>query len=56
VKRSVEKSKPINTDELELFLAEEFENIDINVVKNCVMSMKKICLSLIDAKGARIKY
>ncbi|CAF4133170.1 unnamed protein product, partial [Rotaria sordida] len=51
VKRNVEKRKPTNTDELELFLAEEFENIDANVVKNCVMSMKKRCLSLIDGKG-----
>jgi hypothetical protein len=56
VKRNVEKRKPMNIDELELFLAEEFENIDINVVKNCVMSMKKRCLSLIDCKSERIKY
>ena len=45
VKRKVEKRKPKNTDELELFLAEEFKNTDINVVINCVMSMKKdVCL------------
>jgi hypothetical protein len=56
VKHNVEKRKPINTDQLELFLAEEFSNIDIDVVKNCVMSMKKRCLSLIDCKGERIKY
>ncbi len=45
----MEKRKPMNIDELELFLSEEFENIDINVVK-------KRCLSLIDCKGERIKY
>ncbi|CAF1312566.1 unnamed protein product [Rotaria sordida] len=56
VKRKVEKRKPKNTDELELFLAEEFKNTDINVVKNCVMSMKNRCLSLISSKGERIKY
>ncbi len=56
VKRNVEKRKPLNINELRLFLAEEFENIDINVVKNCVMSMKKRRLSLINCKGERIKY
>ena len=40
VKHNVEKRKPMNIDQLELFLAEEFENIDADVVKNCVMSMK----------------
>jgi hypothetical protein len=54
--RNVEKRKPKNIDELELFLAEEFKNTEINVVKNCVMSMKKRCLSLISSKGERIKY
>ncbi len=56
VKCNVEKRKPMNIDELELFLAEESENIDINVVKNCVMLMKKRCLSLIDCKDEGIKY
>jgi len=56
VKRKVEKRKPKNIDELELFLSEEFKNIDVNTVKNSVMSMKKRCLSLIDSKGERIKY
>ena len=56
MKHNVEKRKPTNIDEFELFLVEEFQNIDINVAKNCVMSMKKRCLSLIDGKGGRIKY
>ena len=56
VKRNVEKRKPVNIDELEFFLAEEFRNIDTNIVKNCVMSMKKRCLSLINCEGERIKY
>jgi transposase len=56
VKPKVEKRKPKDIDELELFLAEEFKNTEINVVKNCVMSMKKRCLSLISSKGERIKY
>ena len=33
VKHNVEKRKPMNMDQLELFLAEEFENIDVDVVK-----------------------
>jgi transposase len=56
VKRKVEKRKPKNIDELELFLCEEFKNVDINSVMNIVMSMKKRCLSLIESKGERIKY
>jgi len=55
-KRNVEKRKPSNIDELELFLVEEFKNIDSHTVKNCIMSMKNRCLSLIDCKGERIKY
>lgn len=56
VKHEVEKKKPKNIDELEVFLAEEFENIGVNVVKNCVKSIKNRCLSLISSKGERIKY
>ncbi len=56
IKRKVEKRKPKNIDELEHFLAEEFKNVEINIVKNCVLSMKKRCLSLISSKGERIKY
>ncbi len=55
VKHKVEK-KTWNIDELELFLGEEFKNTEIDVVKNCVISMKKICLSLISSKGEQIKY
>jgi len=56
VKRKVEKRKPKNIDELELFLCEEFKNVDVNIVVKIVMSMKKRCLSLIESKGERIKY
>ena len=41
VKRKVEKRKPTNIDELELFLCEEFKNVDVNIVVKIVMSMKK---------------
>jgi transposase len=56
VKRKVEKRKPKNIDELERFLVTEFKNMDINIVNNCVMSMRDRCLSLISSKGERIKY
>ena len=46
----------MNIDQLELFLADKFENMDADVVNNCVMSMKKRCLGLIDSNGERIKY
>lgn len=50
------KRKLMNIDQLELFLAEEFENIDVDIVKNYSLSMEKRCLSFIDCKGERIKY
>ena len=56
VKQKVEKRKPQNIDEFERFLAEEFENVETNVIKNCVMSMKTRSSSLISSKGERIKY
>ncbi|CAF1370561.1 unnamed protein product [Adineta steineri] len=56
VKRKVEKRKPKNIDELELFLCEEFKNVDVNIVAKIVMSMKKQCLSFIEYKGERTKY
>jgi transposase len=52
VKYNVEKRKSKNINELEQFLSEEFKNI----VKNCVMSIENICLSLIYSKDERIKY
>jgi transposase len=56
VKRKVEKRKPVDIDELELFLTEEFNDVDITAVQNCVMSMKKRCVSLIECEGERIEY
>ena len=56
VKRQVEKRKPKNIDELELVLAQEFKNTDISIVVNCVISIKKRCLSLISSNDERIKY
>ncbi|CAF3094523.1 unnamed protein product [Rotaria sp. Silwood2] len=44
------KKTPVNSENLELFLAEEFRNIDINVTKNYAISMKKRSLFLIDCK------
>ncbi len=54
-KRKVEKENPKILMNLN-FLVEEFQNTEINVVKNCVMSMKKRFLSLISSRGERIKY
>ena len=56
IKRKVEKRKPKNIDELELFLTEEFYNVETNIAKNSVLSMENRCLSLISSKGERIKY
>ena len=48
--------KKITDGYCELFLSEEFENIYVDVVKNCVIYIKKRCLPPIDCKGEQIKY
>ena len=56
IERNVEKRKPSNIDELEEFIHEEWENIDLSTLMNLVFSMKSRCLALIESKGERIKY
>ena len=57
VKHNVEEGKLVNIYELELFFADEFQNTDTDMVKNCMLSMKKrYHLSLIDSTGEWIKY
>jgi transposase len=56
IKRSVEKRKPSNLDELDDFLHEEWEKIDLYLLNNLIKSMKTRCLALIDSKGERINY
>jgi transposase len=56
LKRRVEKRKPSNIDELDQFLHEEWEKVDMTVISNLVYSMKSRCLAIIDSKGERINY
>ena len=56
IKRRVEKRKPSNLDELDDFLHEEWEKIDLSLLNNLIKSMKTRCLALIDSKGERINY
>ncbi|CAF1540052.1 unnamed protein product, partial [Adineta ricciae] len=56
LKRRVEKRRPSNINELDQFLHEEWENIDLKIVNNLVQSMKSRCLAIIDSKGKRIDY
>ena len=56
IKRSVEKRKPSNLDELNDFLHEKWETIDLYLLNNLIKSMKTRCLALIDSKGERINY
>ncbi len=54
IKRRVEKRKPTNLDELDKFLHEESNNIDMVVLNHLINSMKSRCLALIKSKGERI--
>ena len=57
IRHTIEKSKSLKIlMNLHFFLAKEFKNTDIFVVKNFMMSMKNKCLSLISWKGKQIKY
>jgi len=56
IKRRVEKGKPTNLEELNKFLHEEWNNIDIVLLDHLVNSMKSRCLALINSKGERINY
>ena len=56
IERRIEKRKPGNIEELNNFLHEEWNNIDINLLSHLVNSMKTRCLALIESKGERINY
>jgi transposase len=56
IKRRVEKRKPINLQELDMFLHEEWDKTDMLVLNHLVNSMKLRCLALIESKGERINY
>jgi len=56
IKRRIEKRKPENLEQLNTFLHEEWNNIDINLLSHLVNSMKTRCLALIESKGERINY
>ena len=56
MKRRVEKRRPSNHDELDQYLHEEWQNVDISIVINLINSMRKRCLALIASRGERISY
>ena len=56
LERNVEKRKPANIDELEEFLNQEWENIELSTLINLFLSMKTRCLAIIESKGERINY
>ena len=56
LKRRVEKRKPSDIDELETFIHEEWQKVDIHIVNNLIGSMKTRCLMIIDSGGERISY
>lgn len=56
IKRRVEKRKPTDLKELDQFLYEEWNKVDMPIINNLIKSMKSRCLALIDSKGERIDY
>jgi len=56
IKHRVEKRKPTNLEELNKFLHQEWNNIDMVILNYLVNSMKSRCLALIESKGERISY
>ena len=56
IKRRVEKRKPTNLQELDLFLHQEWAKTDMSILNHLVNSMKSRCLALIETKGERINY
>jgi len=56
VKDRVEKRMPKNLDDLERFMAEEWNNIPTTVLNNLIKSMKHRCDLVIELGGERISY
>ena len=56
IKRRVEKRRPSNLNELNKFLHDEWNKVDMLIINNLIKSMKSRCLALIESKGERIDY
>ena len=56
IKRRVEKRGPSNLNELNKFLYDEWNKVDMLIINNLIKSMKSRCLALIESKGERIDY
>ena len=56
IKRRVEKRRPSNLKELNKFLHDEWNKVDMLIINNLIKSMKSRCLALIESKGERIDY
>ena len=56
IKRRVEKRKPTNHQELDMFLHEVWEKTDMIVLSHLANSMESRCLALIESKDERINY
>ena len=56
MKRRVGKSKPTDIEELDRFLHEEWENIQLEIINNLINSMQTRRLTVIESKGERTNY
>ena len=56
IKRRVEKRRPSNLNELNKFLHDEWNKVDMLILNNLIKSMKSRCLALIESEGERIDY
>jgi hypothetical protein len=51
IKLRVEKRKPINLEELDKFLHEEWDKVDLVKLNHLIKSIKSRCSALIESKG-----
>ncbi len=56
LKRNIEKRNPENLENLKAIIVEEWQNLDQQIIFNCIMSMTSRVQSLIERKGKKINY
>jgi hypothetical protein len=56
IKRRIEKKKPRNIKELEIFIIEEWNKIDSQIIMNLMNSTDSRLKAVIEAKDERINY
>jgi len=56
LKDKVRERKPQTLEELEIIVYQEWENIPLNFIRNCIGSMLQRLTAMINSKGLHTKY